>query len=95
MAVIAEILCGTFGVSDDSYLLRSVIEVICFVCAFMKGQKYQDILRISVTSCVGSYLTVVGGCLIFGKFPANNATPGREMFDLVIIVILAIGGIYY
>ena len=34
MAAIAEILCGTFGVSDDPYLARSIIELICFVCAF-------------------------------------------------------------
>ena len=34
MAAIAEILCGAFGVSDDPYLARSIIELICFVCAF-------------------------------------------------------------
>ena len=96
MAVVAEILCNTFGVSDDPYLLRSIIEVLCFVAAFHMGQKYQDILRITVTSFVGAYLTVVGGCLMFGKFPnTKTATAGRYLGHIVMIVILAIGGIYY
>lgn len=78
MASASEIMCGIFNITDEGFYWKSSIEVVSFAVAFVIAQRMQDMLRIVVTSFFGSFLILIGGCIIFDKLPSQQPVKVRR-----------------
>ena len=78
-------------------MVKSLLESLGFLAAFMIASNYQAILRITVTAMFGASLMLTGGCIVFDKLP-SKAKKGQSLSHylpyLVMISALTSVGVF-